>query len=325
MITQLENHIGYTDQSSLPPWMTSNQPNPNSKATFLPPIGFTKAVVIAYTVPGAAKLIAYRLKNAGINFSNIDFTVDRYEVDDYYTSNFNTVTDTYISRKETTFDALPTKNVGNIVGAINYAVSKPFSEINGRTIDYILEHGGIDGITEFNDGETLIFTKQENFGISVPYDGWVNYSDAFIGDNITTGTVEGYDSEGFDVYSVIPGYLEYVQGTTPINQRGGIWKINIVNNNVYLTFVTQVNVNDRIQIISGKTFAGAILYYSKDYPASGGYTVPFYTVYRLSYISVTNPTTFNNGTTKFFSKRDQYYTPGSDDKYLKFPQYGVFK
>ena len=37
-----------------------------------------------------------------------------------------------------------------------------------------------------NDGDTLIFIKQENFLNPGPYDGWVNYSDAFIGDNITT-------------------------------------------------------------------------------------------------------------------------------------------
>jgi hypothetical protein len=326
MIAELETGIGYTDQSSLPPWMTSNQPNPGSKATFLPPLGFTKAVVVAYTVPGAAKLIAYRLKNAGINFSNIDFTVDRYEVDDYYSTNFDPATKTYIRGKETTFDALPRNNVGNIVGEVDYAVSIPFSEINGRPIDYINSaHSGLDGVTTFRDGDTLIFSKQENFAISAPYDGWVDYIDAFIGDNITTPIDDGFDSEGYDQYSVIPGYLEFVQGTSLVNQRGGIWRVNIVNNNVYLTFVQQVNTNDRVQVLHGKSLAGAILYYNKNYTANSGYSVPFYSVYTITYGSVKPATTFNAGTTRFFSNRDQYYTPGSDDKYLKFPQYGVFK
>jgi hypothetical protein len=326
MIAQLEAGVGYTDQSSLPPWMTSNQPNPDSKTTFLPPLGYTKAVVVAYTVPGAAKLIAYRLKNAGINFSNIDFTVDRYEVDDYYATNFDPVAGAYLRGKETTFDALPRNNVGNIVGQVDYAVDIPFSEINGRPVEYINSvHSGIDGIKTFQDGDTLIFAKQENFAISAPYDGWVNYSDAFIGDNITTPEIEGYDSEGYDIYSVIPGYLEYVQGTSPVNQRGGIWKINIVNNTVYLSFVEQVNTNDRVQVLRGKSYASAILYYNKNYTANSGYSVPFYSVYVVTYGSIRPATTFNAGTTKFFSRRDQYYTPGSEDKYLKFPQYGVFK
>jgi hypothetical protein len=326
MIAQLEAGIGYTDQSSLPPWMTSNQPNPSSKNTFLPPLGYTKAVVIAYTMPGAAKLIAYRLKNAGINFSNIDFTVDRYEVDDYYSTNFDPTTNTYIRGKETTFDALPRNNVGNIVDQVDYAVNIPFSEINGRPVEYINNvHGGLDGITNYRTGDTLIFAKQENFAISAPYDGWVNYSDAFIGDNITTPAIEGYDSEGYDIYSVIPGYLEYIQGTATQNQRGGVWKVNIVNGTVYLTFVLQVNPNDRIQVLHSKSYAGAILYYNKNYTANSGYSVPFYSVYTVTFGAIKPPTTFNAGTTKFFSNRDQYYTPGSEDKYLKFPQYGVFK
>lgn len=331
MIAQLEAGIGYTDQSSLPPWMTSNQPNPSSKSTFLPPLGYTKAVVVAYTIPGAAKLIAYRLKNAGLNFSSIDFTVDRYEVDDYYTANFDSFTGAYIKGKETTFDALPRNNVGNIVSQVDYAVTVPFSEINGRPVSYINSvYGGIDGVTGFQDGDTLIFSKQENFSISAPYDGWVNYSDAYIGDDITTGTFEGFGGElgqspPYDMYSVIPGYLEFIQGTSTVNQRGGVWKINIINGTVSLSFVTQVQTNDRIQVLRGKSLAGAILYYNKNYISNSGYSVPFYSVYVITYGTIRSATTFNAGTTKFFSNRDQYYTPGSEDKYLKFPQYGVFK
>jgi hypothetical protein len=330
MIAQLEAGIGYTDQSSLPPWMTSNQPNTSSTSTFLPPLGYTKAVVVAYTIPGAAKLIAYRLKNAGLNFSSIDFTVDRYEVDDYYTANFDSSTGAYIKGKETTFDALPRNNVGNIVSQVDYAVTVPFSEINGRPVSYINSvHGGIDGVTEFQDGDTLIFAKQENFTISAPYDGWINYSDGYIGDNVTTGSHEGFGGENngtpYDMYSVIPGYLEYVQGTSSINKRGGVWKINIVNDTVSLSFEMAVQTNDRIQVLRGKSYAGAILYYNKNYTSNSGASVPFYSVYVITYGTIKPATTFNAGTTKFFSKRDQYYTPGSEDKYLKFPQYGVFK
>ena len=89
MIKQLTDGIGYYDQSSLPPWMISNQPDPTSVSKFRAPLGYTKAVVLAYTKPGASKLIAYRLKQEGITFNNIEFTVDRYLVDNYYTTNFD--------------------------------------------------------------------------------------------------------------------------------------------------------------------------------------------------------------------------------------------
>ena len=323
MIAQLENNIGFADQSSLPPWMTSNQLDPNNPGKFKQPLGFTKAVVLAYTVPGASKLIAYRLRNAGINFNNIEFSVDRYNVDNYYSKYFDTVTGTYIPGKETTFDALPVNNVGTIVAKVTYATTLPFDQINGRPVTYIQNNGGIDSVKFFGSGETLIFAQQEGFLNPGPYDGWVNYTNAWIGDNITTPAIEGYGSGAYDTYNVIPGYLEKIQGTSPVNQRGGIWQINIINDIVYLTFVKEIDTNQRVQITNGKSRASSIMYYNPI--VTPGNTVPAYTIYQLSLNAVKIPTTFNAGTTKFFSNRDQYYTPDSQDKYLKFPQHGVFK
>ena len=322
MIARLEAGIGFADQSSLPPWMTSNQPDLTSVNKFRPPLGFTKAVVLAYTKPGASKSIAYRLQNKLIEFNNIEFAAAGYLLDNYYSTNYNVATNSYVSGLETTFDYLATKNIGAIVARVNYGVDTPFSEINGRSVEYVRSHGGIDGILNFQDGDTVVFITQENFAQLVPYDGWINYYDSYIGDNINTDVIEGYDSEAYDRYTLIPGYLESVQGNGVANKRGGIWKINIVNNKVSLSLLMLVNLNDRIQILTGKTHAASIFYYS---PADVvGHTVPYYKIYNLSVNAIQPPTTFNKGTTRFFSNRDQYYTPNSQDKYLKFPQYGVF-
>jgi len=322
MIDRLVQGIDYNDQSSLPPWMTSNQPNASSINKFYPPIGFTKAVVLAYTVPGAAKLIAYRLKAAGLNFNGIEFTADRYFVDDVYSNYYNPSALTYVGGAETTFDRLPTNNVGHIVSRVNYAVNIPFNEINGRPISYINSNGGIDGRTNYLDGEKIIFVQQEGFLNPGPYDGWINYTDAWIGDSINTANIEGYDSEGYDTYGLIPGYLEKIQGTASANQRGGVWQINIIGDIVKLLFVQEIAVNERVQVLNGKTHSGSIMYYSPI--INIGQTVPYYVAYAISNIAIKNPTTFNAGTTKFFSNRDQYYTPGTQDKYLSFPQHGVF-
>ena len=322
MIDRLIQNVGYYDQSSLPSWMTSNQPNPANPNTFDTPIGFTKAVVLAYTIPGAGKLIAYRLNNSGINFNNIDFSVDRYLVDDVYTNNFNTTDKVYNSGRETTFDADPNINIGKLVATATYAVTVPFDQINGRTINYIRSNGGIDGITTFKSGDTLIFAQQENFLNPGPYNGWVNYADAYISDNVVTGNIEGYDSIPYDKYAIVPGYLEKAIGIAPVNQRGGVWKINIVNNIVILTSILEVVPNDRVRVISGKTYTGAIMYYNQI--LNPGQTVPYYSVYTLNANALTKKTTFNADTTKFFSNRDQYYEPGVNDQYLKFPQYGTF-
>jgi hypothetical protein len=322
MIARIEQSIDYNDRSSLPEWMTSNQPDPNNPSKFLTPLGYTKAAVIAYTKPGAGKLIAYRLRNSGINFNNIEFTVDRYQVDDYYSTNFNKQDQEYYTGRETTFDFLPNTNIGTLIASVNYAVTVPFTQINGRSISYINASGGIDGETKFRNGETLVFAKQENFTNPGPYEGWVRYFDSYIGDNITTPAIEGYDSGLYDDYVVIPGFFENSLDPTVANQRGGTWRISIVNNIVSLTPVLSVGLNERIRVLNGMTYGGAILYYNIQ--LATGQSVPYYSVYKYNPNLVRQRTTFNGDSTKFFSFRDQYYTPGSQDKYVKFPQYGVF-
>jgi hypothetical protein len=207
------------------------------------------------------------------------------------------------------------------VATVNYAVSVPYSQINGRPIEYVLANGGIDGVDNFADGETLIFVKQEQFEDSGPYDGWVDYSASYIGDNVETSIIEGYDSGSYDTYDVIPGFLEKSQGTSAVNRRGGVWRIDIVNGIVNLTFVQEIAVYDRVRVLFGKTLSSAILFYSLD--LQPGQTVPYYEVFSNN-PTVRIRTTFNNDTTRFFTLRDEYYEPGSQDKYVKFPQYGVF-
>jgi Putative Ig domain len=330
MIQRLVDNIGYQDQNSLPPWMTSNQLGASGSNSFSPPLGYTRSVVLAYTMPGASKLIAYRLQNSGINFNRIQFTTDRYFVDNYYSTNFNPYPYRYITGQETTFDFSP-KNVGSIVSTVNYGVTVAFNQINGRPVSYINANGGIDGKTDWQDGDTIIFIKQEGFPGNQTYDGWVAYLDSYIGDNISTTAIEGYDSEGYDLYSFVPGYLEKIQSSyvsgentlyTVTNKRGGIWRINIVGNEVGLTFVTEIELNQRIRISRGATYGGAIVYYNPI--RNTGQTVPAYSIYNVTISSVQKRTTFNADTTRFFNHRDSYYDPGSNDKYLKFPQTGAF-
>jgi hypothetical protein len=321
MKQRIETDIGYQDQSSLPPWMTSNQPDPNTATGFTTPLGYIKAIVIAYAQPGAGKKLAYRIQQSGIDFNRIEFVVDRYRLDNFYSENYDLADDRYIKDRETTFDADSNINIGTIVATVNYAVSLPYSQINGRPIEYVLANGGIDGVDNFADGETLIFVKQEQFEDSGPYDGWVDYSASYIGDNVETSIIEGYDSGSYDTYDVIPGFLEKSQGTSAVNRRGGVWRIDIVNGIVNLTFVQEIAVYDRVRVLFGKTLSSAILFYSLD--LQPGQTVPYYEVFSNN-PTVRIRTTFNNDTTRFFTLRDEYYEPGSQDKYVKFPQYGVF-
>jgi hypothetical protein len=67
----------------LPRWMLSRQSNGRV-------LGFTPAWVIAYTKPGQSGQIAYNIQTQfGTQLNLVDFKVDRYEVDNFLTKNWN--------------------------------------------------------------------------------------------------------------------------------------------------------------------------------------------------------------------------------------------
>lgn len=89
----------------IPSWMNTPQPIPNTSNQFYAAEGFIVCIVLAYTTPGTSAAIAYRIKNAGINFNQFRFEFDRYELDDNMSLKFNSSTNTFLpSIPETTFD-----------------------------------------------------------------------------------------------------------------------------------------------------------------------------------------------------------------------------
>lgn len=156
MQNEIVDAIGYENKGALPDWMTSRQENGRV-------LGFKRAVVLAYTVPGGSKTIAYRLTQSGFNFNQLDFTVDRYQVDNSYSVNYNLDTDRFIVSEETTFDRYP--RLGSVFGnkgTVNFAVNTPFEDIHMHTTTYIKTViGGLDGYKNFKDGDLLVFAQQE--------------------------------------------------------------------------------------------------------------------------------------------------------------------
>jgi hypothetical protein len=66
--------LGHREWDYLPLWMKTTQ------AGDLAPLGYVKAVPICYCQPGAAALIKKRIEDKSLNFKNIAFTIDRYQV-----------------------------------------------------------------------------------------------------------------------------------------------------------------------------------------------------------------------------------------------------
>lgn len=108
MQKRLENGKGYTNKSTLPRWMTSVQED----GTVL---GLIRCVVLAYTKPGASKLISYRLKNTDFNLNDIPFVADRYQWDNYLSQFYDTTTNTFLPSVPTTFDKFPNLAAGTAI------------------------------------------------------------------------------------------------------------------------------------------------------------------------------------------------------------------
>ena len=295
MASTVVSTIGYANQGAIPDWMTSPQANKKQ-------LGFTRAVVLAYTIPGASALIAYRLKANGIVFNSVDFVADRYDLDNSMSSNYISASDRFIVGYETTFDCI--KRPASVSWYADYGVSNlAFDMINNCTVAQIQASGGIDGINYFTNGQTLIFLRQENFpGETTTNDGW----------NLVTNSGT----------TVVPGYLDHLLNPAIANQRAGIWRINISNSNlVTLTFVQVVAPAQYVQINYGASQNNVIVYY--DPSLQSNHSV-------LSYIIAPNSalngpgsnTRFDNYGTRFINNRTVIASPESGDTYLKFPKMG---
>lgn len=296
MVKRITDEIGIANPNTLPAWMTCVQPDYDNPGQYTNPLGFVKAVVLAYTVPGASKLIAYRLKNANFSFNNIPFRTDRYTLDNFLTRNYDLNLNKFIPGEETTVDRAPSiAETYRDLGAVDYVVSVPFDEINGRTQGYIRINQSLDGIGVFADGETLIFAHQEDFPDSVP------------------------------------GYLDYIL-TGVDNLRSAVWRINIGDDNIVtLTVERLTNPGDIVTAAKGTKYLGQTLNFEayplhRSVPMWWPFAKPLINdpLYPESTVKTHKETTFDQQGTRFFSYRDQYADIEAEAKYIKFPKDGVF-
>ena len=288
--------IGVASTDTLPGWMTSPQPDPDNAGRFLPPLGFVKGVVLTYAVPGAGKLIAYRIKNANINFNHIPFTTDRYQLDNWLSKNYDIEQEQFIPGVETIFDQVPSvAQRYREIGEVDYAVSVPFSFINGQGVDDIINNGWLDGATIFAENETLVFTQQREFPPEV---------DSYI-DKILKGRR---------------------------NERSAIFRITITDTNlVKLERLVLTNPGDIITITKGTTNLNKKLVLEA-YTVHGEFPLWWkFDGQLINYAGLDDKlvqehqtTSFDKHQTKFISNRDQFADLDTTGKYIKFPKNGVF-
>lgn len=119
MRDQVIDVVGQTS-NVLPRWMLSTQANGRT-------LGFTPAWVIAYTKPGQSGQIAYNIQTQfGIKLNLVDFKVDRYELDNLLTKNWDREEQHWIPSPPTltTFDyslgEINTEWVNNALEIVNW-------------------------------------------------------------------------------------------------------------------------------------------------------------------------------------------------------------
>ena len=177
--------------TGLPLWMTSKQIDGRV-------LGFTPAWVIAYVNPGRGRQIAYYLQTQfGEQLNRVDFKVDRYILDRALSANWDTATQDWTPEPSlTTFDRFDTVAF-NFIGNVSIATNLAYSDVNERTLDYINNLGGLDGVVSQINGDTIVFVKQED------YDGVTGSSYSTVNqawqEFITTYDVpEEFDAPGFE-------------------------------------------------------------------------------------------------------------------------------
>jgi hypothetical protein len=205
--------------TTLPLWMTSKQPNGRV-------LGFTPAWVIAYVNPGRAKEVAYFIQTYfAQQLNSVDFKVDRYILDRVLSRNWDTDTQHWVPRPPTltTFDRFSTGDKV-FIGTVDICTSLAWSDVNNRSLTYINELGGLDGIINLVEGQTIIFANQENYN-GPPGSSYASIDDAWQIWDAPSGGVTGvpetyFDAERLDFSTTVPNGEELIcTATDATNNR----------------------------------------------------------------------------------------------------------
>jgi len=203
MRNQVIDVVG-TISSALPLWMTSKQANGRV-------LGFTPAWIICYTKPGRSNQIAYFIdRYYGEQLNRVDFGVDRYILDRTLSKNWDTETQNWTPPANlTTFDRFSTSG-NTFIGTVNIATDLAWTDVSNRTLAYVNNLGGFDGVVMNVDTNTIVFVKQEDYngppGSNYPTTdaAWQEYTAPFDSGE-TVGSAGSFDASLFDESYTVPG------------------------------------------------------------------------------------------------------------------------
>jgi len=221
--------------TKLPLWMTSKQTDGRV-------LGFTPAWVMCYVKPGYSRQIAYYIATEfGNQLNKVDFKVDRYILDASMSRNWDATTQNWTPEASlTTFDRFGS-GLFPFLGYVDIATQLAYADVNQRTLASIAELGGLDGLINQINGNTIIFVKQEYYDTYPTIaDAWQDYTTLYDNGPYSPET----PGASFDESYTIPGGTEIECTNTAAS-----------TNYVKATNTLGLLVNDPVYF-SGTTFGG---------------------------------------------------------------------
>ncbi len=328
MNKRLIDNIGYEDQGVLPGWMSSRQPNGRV-------LGFTRALVLCYTLPGKSSEILFRVNDRIDTFQLIDFTIDRYEWDNYLSEYYLTAPDTgsgtitantnsnivlgigtdFVSEidigKILYVSNVAIGNVGNIISATNLTLtSNSLSNVTNSVYKYstnnFIRNNFVNG--------TGTISANINSNVVVGFSGNVVCSGLIsgnAGNTFITGTNTEFGSElsfgkNLIISNVVIGTINRIFSNISLRLQDPL--INTISGSVFSTEATgtQFNVETRIgdTIIVNNSIIGTV----KTINSNLSITLEANASANLANVAFQH------------LAADQYGGPSVGEEYLKFPQ-----
>ena len=349
---EVKNLLGYSDIQVINPqvfpvshpswsvWMNQNAVWVNNRTNALPVTTQTIEREFNVGISGTYNVVAMNSDSVSVF---IDDTLIKTIVGFNIVSDINnTYTPTYLSAGVHVIKIVISTDAGSIVWNANptgvaVAIVKDSITVFNTVRDYeprvkfntITLQPGLDGISTFKHGDKLVFAKQDFYpNYTGENHGWNIFSDPY---GVNFDPLLNFGS--FNQYSVVPGLYENSYDTlvkeldpgapTPrINQRAGIWTVNISNGRITLVFDKEVKKSQIVRVRRGQVYGGATLVLAND-PTPVGSTELNYI--RINVRSSNGLTIFDGSGTRFFDYRDLYVDPGRGDKYVIYPKLGVFE
>jgi hypothetical protein len=299
----------------LPSWMISKQSNGRV-------LGFTPAWVICYAKPGKGEQIAYYIRTKfGERLNQVDFEVDRYELDRLLTKNWDPTYDSWIPSppQSTSFDInwhyqSPDPNGGSFVGGSGYSIGDQIiidgNQIGGQDdlndvvirVNAVDDSGTITGI--FATGTAPLLTTGNT------------YTDVAGTNLVGSGAIfriVKYASE-YSI-SITAGGTNYYLPTTIVIPGSDLDGVNGINDaTITVLNVSATGAITHVSVVGNATIGAEVFDNVNAVQTTGSGAL-----FDLEVVDG-DQTTFDGGSMQFIDPVDMYSNTQEYDKYLVFPK-----